>query len=147
MKLEDLLHRRVHRLAAKLALTTTREVLSGTGLSVNEWRLICHLAETPEMNLTAISRCLCLDPGPPSRLLKSAEEKRLVRRRIDRDDRRVSIFSVTPKARRQYEAIWPRALSIGKAFHGQFTDNELETLNRLIDRAADYADIRLGSDH
>lgn len=143
IRLEDLLQYRVHRLTSKMALLTSRQLLDGSGLLVSEWRLICNLVETRELNMMAISRKLCLDPGPTSRLLKSAEKKNLVTRKSDPRDGRASIFRLTSAARRIHGEIWPQAQMLGEEFLKQFTQEECEILNNLLDRAIDYADSRL----
>lgn len=137
--LDSLLNFRIQRLASKMTLITTREVLSGTGVNISEWRLICRLAQSGPLNLTALSRMIGLDPGSTSRLLKSAEEKNLVRRERDPNDGRAAIFHLTDFAARKFEAIWPQAAAVADGFHAQYSIEERELLNRLLDRAIGHA--------
>lgn len=143
MQLEKLLHYRVQRLASKMTLITTREVLAGTGVHIGEWRLICLLREHGKANHTAISRRLGLDPGRTSKLLKAAERKELVQRSGDPSDGRASFFALTPKAENYLQQHWPLASTISDDFLSLYSPSELESLNILLDRAILYADRRL----
>lgn|GEM_PF-3759175 len=137
--LEDLLNFRVQRLASKMTLLTTREVLAGTGVHIAEWRVICRLIENGPLKLTELSQMLGLDPGHTSRLLKAAETKGLVRRERDPSDGRASFFHPTPKSRNVFDDAWPRACQSADAFHDLYTDDERDELKRLLDRAIRYA--------
>lgn len=143
MELEKLLHYRVQRLASKMALITTREVLAGSGIHIGEWRLICLLREHGHANHSTISQKLALDPGRTSRLLKAAEQKGLVRRTHDPSDGRASIFELTRHAIDSLETLWPLASAVADDFHRQFAADELERLNAMLDNAIAYANRRL----
>ena len=143
MELEKLLHYRVQRLASKMALITSREVLAGSGIHIGEWRLICLLNEHGEANHSRISQRLALDPGRTSRLLKAAEKKGLVRRTTDPTDGRASIFELTPHSIEALGRLWPLANAVASDFHRQFAADELEQLNTMLDKAIAYANLRL----
>lgn len=143
--LEDLLNFRVQRLASKMTLLTTREVLEGTGVHIAEWRVICRLIENGPLKLTELSHMLDLDPGRTSRLLKAAETKELVLRVKDPNDGRASFFHLTDKGRQIFGDAWPRACRSAETFHDLYTDEELGALKQLLDRAIDYATGSLGA--
>lgn len=143
LNLESLLNFRVQRLASKMALLTSREVLAGSGVNIAEWRVICRLMENGPLNLTAISRMLGLDPGRTSRLLKATEGKGFIRRYADPEDGRASIFHLTPAARQVFDEVWPRACKSADAFHDLYTDDEHAQLTALLDRAIAYANAQL----
>ena len=146
MELEKLLHYRVQRLASKMTLITSREVLAGSGVHIGEWRLICLLKENGQANHTAISQKLALDPGRTSKLLKAAERKEFVRRTSDPSDGRASIFELTDSGFEVFDQLWPLANSVADDFHSQFGVRELEQLNSMLDRAIKYANERIQSD-
>jgi len=143
MDLEKLLNYRVQRLAAKMTLITSREVLAGSGVHIGEWRLLCLLQEYGQANHTTISQKLPLDPGRTSRLLKAAERKGLVRRASEPKDGRASIFALSASAIEIHEKLWPRANGVAEDFHNEFEVRELEQLNELLDRAIAYANKRI----
>lgn len=143
MNLEKLLHYRVQRLASKMELITSREVLAGSGVHVGEWRLLCLLREFGHANHTDISQKLALDPGRTSKLLKAAERKGFVHRSSDPTDGRASIFRLTESAVELLDRLWPMANDVADDFHSQFELHELEQLNVLLDRAIVYANERI----
>lgn len=145
MNLEKLLHYKVQRLASKMALITSREVLAGSGVHIGEWRLLCLLSEHGQANHTTISQLLALDPGRTSKLLKAAENKALVQRTSDPLDGRASIFKLTDKAVEILDRLWPLANDVADDFHNQFEPQELERLTSMLDKAIAYANRRIQS--
>ncbi len=143
--LEGLLHYRVQRLASKMSLITTRDVLAGSGVHIGEWRLICLLAENGPLKHAAISQKLALDRGRTSRLLQAAEKKRLVKRTSNPLDGRSSFFQLTDGSVDIIERLWPVAGAVADDFHKLYTDAELELLNRLLDRAITYSNARVAA--
>ena len=138
--LENMLNYRVQRLASKMALKTSREVLQGTGIHIAEWRLTCTLMENGPSNVTQISRQLVLDQGRTSRLLKAAEAKGLVKRNPDPRDGRASIFSLTQKAIGIYEFGWPKALGVAAGFDELFSPEEREKFVEFLNRSIEHAE-------
>lgn len=143
LNLEALLNFRIQRLASKMTLLTSREVLAGSGVNIAEWRVICRLMENGPLNLTAISRMLGLDPGRTSRLLKATENKGFIRRRPDPEDGRASIFHLTQDGRQVFDLVWPKACDSADAFHDLYSADEHAKLNALLDRAIAYANAQL----
>lgn len=143
LSLEDFLNVRVQRLASKMSLLTTREVLAESGLTLGEWRMIARLHEHGPLTLTTLSRYVGMDLGPVSRLASSAEKKGLLLRRDNPKDKRSSLFELTPKSKELHAEIWPKACSVAASFNGVFTEPELENLHSLLQRAIGHANARL----
>ncbi len=146
LSLEDFLNVRIQRLASKMSLITTREVLVEADITVGEWRIIARLHEHGPLSLTTLSRRIGMDIGPVSRLTTKAERKGLVLRRENPRDRRSSLFEMTEKSKRFHAIIWPKACDVAVSFNQLFSDAELETLSVLLDRAIHHANDRLGLD-
>ena len=146
MDLEQLLHYRVQRLASKMELITSRNVLAGSGVHIGEWRLICLLSEHGQTNHKTISRKLSLDPGRTSKLLKAAEKKELIVRTRDPSDGRASLFALTTVGKNLYEQLWPKAVEVADSFHGEFSTPELRLLNSMLDKAIGYANSQIFAD-
>lgn len=141
--LEDLLNFRVQRLASKMTLLTTRDVLKRHRLGISEWRLICRLVETGPQKPTAISQMLGLDLGRTSRLLKAAEKGGLISKEPDPKDGRSFDIHLMGRARLIFDEVWPVACSVADEFRNLYSTDELEQLNDLLDRSIDYANSRL----
>lgn len=141
--LESLLNFRVQRLASKMTLIMTREILKGFEINIAEWRVITRLVQEGPQKMTSLSRMLGLDAGRASRLLKAVESKGLVRRESDPEDGRASIFHLTVKSEKLFHQIWPLAQGAADEFHSLYSPEERAMLNDLLDRAIEFANSRL----
>lgn len=141
--MEDFLNVRVQRLASKMSLLTTREVLAESGITLSEWRMIARLHEHGPLTLTTLGRYVGMDLGPVSRLASSAEKKGLLLRRDNPKDKRSSLFELTTKSKDLHAEIWPKACSVAASFNDAFTEAELENLHSLLQRAIGHANARL----
>lgn len=141
--LEGLLNYRIQRLASKMTLLTTREVLKKRGIGISEWRLICRLIDSGPQTPTVLAHMLGLDLGRTSRLLKSAETHGLVNRKADKSDRRSFTISLTPKGQLVFEDAWPDACAVAEEFRQLYSPEEAAVLDELLDRAIRHANDRL----
>ena len=141
--LDELLNIRVQRLASRMTLVTTRQILRNTGVTIGEWRVITRLVENGPLKLAELSRMLGLDPGPMSRLMKAAELKGIVSRTENPRDGRSSLFHLTDFSRQVFVETWPKAQSVIEEFHQLYTAEELELLNAFLERAIGRANEKL----
>ena len=135
LNLDDRLNVRVQRLASKLSLLSTRQILSDQGISFSEWRLLVRLVDVGPCNLTAMSRFLVLDPAPTGRLVKRLEARGLLERRANPSDKRAAILSVTSAGMAVFREVWPRTCRMADALDALYTEDERDALLRLLDRA------------
>lgn len=71
------------------------------GLSLNEGMVLCTLLHTPKMASSEIAGALGLSASNASKLIRSVEEKKLIRRLIGKDDKRQMHFSLTEEGRKR----------------------------------------------
>ena len=86
-----------------------REGLLDTPFSLTQARVLYELGKRSKRRSADLVTELGLDPGYLSRLLKSFERKRLVKRSRSRDDRRVNWLSLTPQGRAEFEVLNSRS--------------------------------------
>ena len=86
-----------------------REGLLDTPFSLTQARVLYELGRHSKRRSADLVLELGLDPGYLSRLLKSFERKRLVKRSRSRDDRRVNWLSLTPQGRAEFEVLNSRS--------------------------------------
>lgn len=86
-----------------------QEGLLQSELSLAEVRVLYELAHDEGATATTIGKSLGLDAGYLSRMLRSFEERALVRRRQSSDDGRRTILSLTRKGRSAFDALDARA--------------------------------------
>ena len=144
LALDQFLNVRIQRLASKMNLIATRQMLKGTGIGLKEWRTIVRLKSSGPLNMTAISRIIGMDPGPTSRMLKAAERKGLLLRRSDPSDGRAVVFDLTERGEAVYTRVWPIAQGVALGFDDLFSKDERRELFSLLDRALAHANRELG---
>src|SRR5580704_7070046 len=79
-----------------------REGLLDTPFSLTQARVLFEIAHQPGVRSSGLGPELGLDPGYLSRLLKSFEQRGLVKRSKSRHDRRVNHLSLTRKGRAEF---------------------------------------------
>ncbi len=96
-----------------------REGLLQTPFSLTQARVLYELGRSPGIRSTSLVEELGLDPGYLSRLLKSFEERGLVRRSNAKNDRRVNHLSLTAKGRAEFARLDARSRAeIGEMLAG-----------------------------
>lgn len=83
------------------------------GLTLNEGMLLCTLSHAPSsMTCGELAGALDLSPSNMSKVIKSAEKKGLLSRRLGENDKRQMYFSLSAKGRAQLDAIDMRQLDV-----------------------------------
>ncbi|MFD3190768.1 homoprotocatechuate degradation operon regulator HpaR [Sedimentitalea sp. HM32M-2] len=72
-----------------------REMLSGVGITEQQWRVLRVLQEEGPMEPTRISEKACLLLPSLTRILQKLQEKQLIVRRKDKVDKRKQIVQIT----------------------------------------------------
>ncbi|WP_455584127.1 MarR family winged helix-turn-helix transcriptional regulator [Bacteroides sp.] len=76
------------------------------GLSLNEAMILCALQEAKrEMTSTDLSARTEMGPSHTSKVIRTVEEKGLIKRTLGEIDKRQMYFSLTPEGEKQLEAI------------------------------------------
>ena len=86
-----------------------REGLLKTPFSLTQARVLYELGRHPGTRSSLLAEELGLDPGYLSRLLKSFDRQRLIKRSPSHQDRRVSDLSLTPGGRAEFERLNARS--------------------------------------
>ncbi len=73
-----------------------REMLSGVGITEQQWRVLRVLDEDGPMEPTRIAYKACLLLPSLTRILHKLEDKEMIARRRDEQDKRKQIVQITP---------------------------------------------------
>jgi len=109
------------------------------GLTVAEWRVVAHIAETEGITQQAIVERTRMDKVTVSRTAIALRRRGLVTRRSNPGDRRSQLLTLTRNGHTLYQAIAPQVLELERAVFGQFSAKELQVfvaMLRRIDSAA-----------
>ena len=132
--LEDFLPYRLAILSHTVSTSIARAYDQRFGLTIPEWRVIAILGRFPGLSAVEVAKRTMLDKVAVSR----AVTKLIKVGRIDREfadaDRRRSILHLSEDGRKVHDEVAPLALGIEDDLLHGLTDEQIETLNEVIER-------------
>lgn len=118
---------------------TFRRDLAGSGLSLEEFDVLVHLAPAPSgtLPLHELTASMVIADGLSrsgiTRLLDRMDGDGLIRRRVSPHDRRRFDITLTPQGRRRFEQVWPgHAEGIGRYFAEPLAQHDIGELSRIL---------------
>jgi DNA-binding MarR family transcriptional regulator len=135
----DLEHRVVDLLASQRRLTWRSKKASGA-TTPDRLRALHVISEAGETTHSELVRRAQLNPASVSALLEELEQRKLVRRRQDKNDGRVWWVALTAKGRAESQrlhAIWDEQF---EKHLGDLSDDEIETACLVFDRLIEVFD-------
>lgn len=134
MKLGQFLTYRLARVQAKLNAQATRMLKDVSGLSLTQWRIMMLIAATGTARSSDLTRAAEFDKGQFSRKLKTLIQSGLVRARVNENDHRVQMLSLTDSGRQLYEFVLPRMQARQRALRDVLTEQELDAVFSALDK-------------
>ena len=132
--LEDFLPYRLSILSNTVSSTIASTYDKRFGLSIPEWRVIAVLGRFPGLSAVEVAERTLMDKVAVSR----AVSKLLKSGRIDRQfadvDRRRSILNLSEEGKKVHDQIAPMALQFEEDLLHGLNDEEVRTLNVLMER-------------
>ncbi|MGH2972302.1 MAG: MarR family winged helix-turn-helix transcriptional regulator [Gaiellaceae bacterium] len=120
----------------------TMEAFEAEGFSAYQYSVLALLDEGPRTAQAAIADALQFDPSQLVAMLDGLEERGLIERRRDPNDRRRQMVSLTPAGKRQLAAFRKLAQRIEDEFLAPLDDEERRELHDLLLRVAAHRDAR-----
>ena len=143
LKLEDFLPYRLNVIASLTSQALSRIYADRYKFGVPEWRILVTLGEFGAMTGKAIGSHSHMHKTKVSRAVALLERRKLVVRKINRDDLRESILSLTPDGRAIYDDLTPAALNFAKQLVSTVDPPDREALDRALrkitERSAELA--------
>jgi DNA-binding MarR family transcriptional regulator len=125
--------------ATALIMARFRRDLAGSGLSLEEFDVLIHLAWTPSGTLplheltASMVVADALSRSGITRLLDRMEGDGLVIRTVSTHDRRRFDVSLTPKGQRRFELVWPgHADGIRRYFVEPLAQHDIDELGTIL---------------
>lgn len=113
--------------AAKLSEGLARRYRAEFGISVPEWRVLVHLAQSGNVSIRDIEARVAMEKSKVSRAASRLEAAGLVAKEINESDRRLLHLSLTAKGR----ALMARLLPLAIAYQAEVAAGLAETLPGL----------------
>lgn len=141
--LQDFLPYRIVALGDRLSRRLAR-AYADEGVSIPEWRVLAVISQKEKMAARDVVAQTPLDKMAVSRAVSSLEEKGLVQRGEDKDDRRVALLSLSPEGRAVFNRIARLALDFERRLLDDLSAEERRrfaaTLSMLEAFAAERAE-------
>src|SRR5690242_1059712 len=122
----------------KLGIARVEAAFDGCDISFTQWVVLALVSSEVATTCTELSRNMDHDKGALTRLLDQLEERGLVVRRRNDEDRRVSRLSTTAKGREAVADLARRVVDVWNHILRDFDREEItrliDTLGRLLDR-------------
>jgi homoprotocatechuate degradation regulator HpaR len=111
-----------------------REMLSGVGITEQQWRVLRVLQETGPQEPTRIAERACLLLPSLTRILQKLEEKGLIDRSRDLDDKRKQIVQITDAGAELIEANLATSIALLEETRKQMGSDQYEALLDLLNQ-------------
>lgn len=137
--LERFLPYRLNVLASLVSNALAQIYAERFGLSIPAWRVVAALGQYGIRTARDIAIHGVMHKSTVSRAVASLEQRGLIARRPNQDDRREELLTLTPEGRAIYEALVPQALAFEERVLSVLDPREQETLSALMDKLSRHA--------
>ena len=134
LKLEEFLPYRLNVVASLVSQALSRIYAERYGIGVPEWRVLVTLGQYGMMTGKAIGAHSHMHKTKVSRAVAELERRKLIARRSNRDDLRVSFLSLTPPGRAIYEELTPHALEFARRLAEAIDPQDRPAFERAFER-------------
>jgi DNA-binding MarR family transcriptional regulator len=131
LKLEEFLPYRLNVVSSLASHALSSIYAKQYGIDIPEWRVLVTLGQYGEMTGKAVGEHSHMHKTKVSRAVATLEKRRYVARKVNRDDLREGLLSLTPSGRATFEKLVPIALD--------FVSRLVETLDATEKAALDRA--------
>ena len=114
LKLEKFLPYRLNRISAAVSQEFRSVYGPHHDLTIPEWRVLATLGQFEELSAKAIRAHSSMHKTKVSRAVRALADRRWLKRRGNKEDRREEILALTPLGRKTYVEIVPRAVAFEK---------------------------------
>jgi len=135
--LEEFLPYRLARLSTTVSANIARAYDKEFGLSIPEWRVIAILGRFPGLSAVEVAEQTFLDKVAVSRAVTRLIKNGRIDRQFADADRRRSILNLSETGREVHDGVAKLALSFESALLEGLDEQEIDTLNRVMDKLLD----------
>lgn len=120
--------------AAVRVSSAVQEVLRGSGLTLERWRILDLLADRQGMTMSEIASAVVVTGPTLTRIVDDLATRALVHREVDVHDRRRVLVHLTPRGQRLRRSLRPAVVEAETAALSALTDDQRTTLSALLAR-------------
>ncbi len=131
------------RLLAQLLTRRFQERIVPFDLTPLHWGILCCLWREDGLATQAIAQRLQQLGGTVTVGLDSMERRSLIRRRPDKNDKRVSRVWLTPRGRSLESKVLPRVQALVESMFSCFSPSERDQFSTYVDRLYAHVDAKI----
>ena len=132
--LEDFLPYRLAILSHTVSTLIARVYDKRFGLTIPEWRVIAIVGRFPGLSAVEVAERTVMDKVAVSRAVSKLIKNGRIDRQFADADRRRSILNLSDKGRQLHDEVAPLALQMEADLLEGLTEEEIEFLDRVIDK-------------
>ena len=125
---------RVSQLNAKMSGQATRLLREHGGLSQVQWRLLALINVSSPVTSAALVKSIAMDAGQFSRTLKALIHNDMVKSKVDENDQRRQVLSLTKKGLLRYKLAAPLMKERREALMHGVSKADREAFFRVLDQ-------------
>jgi DNA-binding MarR family transcriptional regulator len=137
--LERFLPYRLNVLASLTSNALAQIYAERFGLTIPAWRVVATLGQYEVRTARDIAAHGVMHKSTVSRAVSALEERGLIARKPNRDDRREELLELTPEGRSVYQALAPEALAFEDRLVSVLTAAEQRMLITLMEKLEQHA--------
>jgi DNA-binding MarR family transcriptional regulator len=134
LKLEEFLPYRLNVVSSLTSQALSRIYADRYGIGVPEWRVLVTLGQYGMMTGKAIGEHSHMHKTKVSRAVAFLERRKLLQRRINREDLRESFLSLTSSGQSIYQDLAPIALDFARRLADAIEPGDRAAFDRAVDR-------------
>ena len=132
-QVDDFFILRARAFTSKVRRSVSYDVLQNEDLQILEWQLLFSVARFGSCHLAYITRMTSIDAAHGSRAASALENKGMITRCEDPENRRRKLISLTNKGIEVFERVWPNARMAVKKVTDRLNPKDFAELKRLMD--------------
>ena len=122
--------------AREAVMVRFRPLLAGHDLTEQQWRVIRVLHEASPLDASEVAERACVLAPSLTRIIKSLEERGIIRRERDQGDARRALLSLNPGAVDLIRAVTPQSRAIYATIEARYGPEKIEQLIDMLNELA-----------
>ncbi|MCO6390734.1 homoprotocatechuate degradation operon regulator HpaR [Aliihoeflea aestuarii] len=122
--------------AREAVMVRFRPLLASHDLTEQQWRVIRMLGETSPLDASDLAERACILAPSLTRIIKSLEERGLIRRERDDGDARRALLSLNPAGRDLIRTVMPQSNAIYMRLQARYGHDKVEILIDMLNELA-----------
>ena len=124
--------------AREKVMAPIRDMLSETGITEQQWRVLRVLSEHDSLDATEVADRASLHQPSLTRILKTLSEKGFLARSQDEHDKRKQVLVLTQRGHEIIESNLAQATRIAEAMHAALGEDSFDQLLTLLAKLDDF---------